>query len=223
MRVTAGLASIYSVWMLASVVYLHSAPSASEYHYWKGRAASGEEDYEKALVSFDLALEISPDNLDALDWKGHALSRLGRFEELLQVLNQIRRSDSTSVRVQRNLAFCLKDLGRIEEAVTVARGVVAADSTWIEGHIVLGFMLNAAGQPREALAAYTRATAIDSTIDKVKYRMAAIHLYLGDRVEALRLLRQMARTNPSLATEVSADSSFMDLTEEELSLLSSAR
>ena len=222
MRVTAGLASIYSVWMLASVVYLHSAPSASEYHYWKGRALSNEEEYEKALVSFDLALAISPDNSAALDWKGHALSRLGRFEELLQVLNhQIRRSDSTSVRVQRNLAFCLKDLGRIEEAVTVARGVVSADSTWIGGHIGLGFILNAAGQPREALAAYTRATAIDSTIDEVRYHMAAIHLHLGDRAEALRLLRQMARTNPSLATDVSADSIFMDLTEEELSLLSS--
>ena len=220
MRVTASLASIYWVWMMSSALYLHFAPSASEYrtlaseafdreeyaavvefqdkvleiagmdyhaHLWKGRALSKEEDYERALVSFDLALRIRPEELAALDGKAHALSGMGRFEE----------------------------------ALTILRGVVAADPGWMPGHIRLGHMLDAAGRPRQALAAYARATAIDSTNDEVRYHLAAIHLHLGDRAEAIEILRRMAGTNPSLATEVSADSSFMDLTEEELSLLSS--
>ena len=254
MRVTAGLASIYWVWMLASAVYLHSAPSASEYrtlaseafdreeyaaavefqdkvleiagrdhlaHYWKGRALSKEEEYERALVSFDLALEIQPRELAALDGKARALSGLGRFEEALSVLNQILQRDSTSVRVQYNVAFCLQHLGRLEEALEILRGVVAADPSWMPGHIRLGHMLNAAGRPRQALAVYARATAIDSTNDDIRYHMAATHLHLGDRAEAIELLRQIARTNPSRAAEVAADSSFRDLTEEELSFLSS--
>ncbi|MCY3736664.1 MAG: tetratricopeptide repeat protein [Gemmatimonadaceae bacterium] len=254
MRVTASLASIYWVWMMSSALYLHFAPSASEYrtlaseafdreeyaasvefqdkvleiaamdyhaHYWKGRALSKEEDYERALVSFDLALMIRPEELAALDGKARALSGLGRFEEALSVLNQIQQRDSTSVRVQYNIAFCLQHLGRREEALTILRGVVAADPGWMPGHIRLGHMLDAAGRPRQALAAYARATAIDSTNDEVRYHLAATHLHLGDRAEAIEILRRMAGTNPSLATEVSADSSFMDLTEEELSLLSS--
>ena len=253
MRVTTSLASVFSVWLIASALYLQSAPSASEYrtlaseafdreeyaaavefqdkvleiagrdyhaHYWKGRALSKEEEYERALVSFDLALEIRP-GVAALDGKAHTLTRLGQFEEALSVLHEIQRRDSTSVRVQYNVAFCLQHLGRPEEAVTVMRGVVAADSSWMPGHIRLGNMLNTAGLPRQALAAYTRASAIDSTNEVVKYHLAETHLHLGDRAEALELLRDMARTDPSLATKVSADSSFRDLTEEELSLLSS--
>ena len=253
MRVTTSLASIYSVWMLASAVYLHSAPSASGYrtlaseafdreeyvtavefqdkvleiagrdyhaHYWKGRALSKEEEYGSALISFDLALEIRPKELGALDWKAHTLTRLGRFEEALPILHEIQRRDSTSVRVQYNVAFCLQHLGRLEEAVTILRGVVAANSTWMPGHIGLGHMLNAARLPRQALAAYTRASAIDSTNEVVKYHLAETHLQLGDRAETLELLREMARTNPSLATKISADSSFKALTEQELSFLS---
>ena len=85
---------------MSSALYLHFAPSASEYrtlaseafdreeyaaavefqdkvleiagmdyhaHLWKGRALSKEEDYERALVSFDLALRIRPEELAALD------------------------------------------------------------------------------------------------------------------------------------------------------------
>ena len=220
MRVTASLASIYWVWMIASSVYLHSAPSASEYRTLAAEAFNREE-YAAAVEFQDKVLEISGRDYHAHYWKGCALSKEEDFEKALVSFDLALEIRPKELAARDRKACALSRLGRFEEALTILRGVVAADSSWMPGHIGLGHMLNAAGRPRQALAAYTRAAAIDSANDEVKYHMAALHLHLGDRAEALRLLRLMARTNPTVATEISADSSFRDLTEGELSFLSS--
>ena len=220
MRVTAGLASIYWVWMLASAVYLHSAPSASEYRTLASEAFDREE-YAASVEFQDKVLEIAGRDHLAHYWKGRALSKEEEYERALVSFDLALEIQPRELAALDGKARALSGLGRFEEALEILRGVVAADPSWMPGHIRLGHMLNAAGRPRQALAAYARATAIDSTNEEVRYHLAAIHLHLGDRPEAIELLRQIARTNPSRAAEVAADSSFRDLTEEELSFLSS--
>jgi tetratricopeptide (TPR) repeat protein len=64
-------------------------PSDPKIDYFIGVMWGNRADYEKALVSFEIALRSKPDFVDALLGKGLMLARLGRKEEAKAVANKL--------------------------------------------------------------------------------------------------------------------------------------
>lgn len=64
-------------------------PSDPKIDYFIGVMWGNRADYEKALVSFEIALRCKPDFVDALLGKGLMLAKLGRQEEAKAVANQL--------------------------------------------------------------------------------------------------------------------------------------
>ncbi|MCZ6826889.1 MAG: hypothetical protein O7D88_05265 [Gammaproteobacteria bacterium] len=73
------------------------------------------------------ALEIEPNNTNALHWMSHILSWQGRQEEGLKYAERAVEVDPLSLLMERNLSYILVDSGRFDEAIKLAYEVRERD------------------------------------------------------------------------------------------------
>ena len=66
--------------------------------------------FTKSIGEFDKALSLVPDNANALEYKGYALYRLGKYDESIATLNRAYELDSSDINISINLlkAYCGK-------------------------------------------------------------------------------------------------------------------
>lgn len=76
-------------------------------------------DFENALIEYEKALLSSPKNVRALDYKGYALFRLGRYEEALITLKEAQSTNPTNTNVLINIMKSYCALQKPEEAALI--------------------------------------------------------------------------------------------------------
>ena len=74
-------------------------------------------EYKEALVSYDQALEVKPDNHEAWNNRGNALRNLGRYEEAIAAYDQALEVKPDKHEAWYNRGIALRNLGRYEEAI----------------------------------------------------------------------------------------------------------
>jgi len=118
---------------------------------YKGRALSQLKRYEDAVTVLDQALQLDPNNAEALVYKGWALSQLKRFEEAATVLDQALQLDPNNAEALGYKGSALSQLKRFEEAVETLDRAIEMDSKQVWMLTAKGEALRLLGRRDEAL------------------------------------------------------------------------
>ena len=128
---------------------LSIAPDRPEILAAKGFLERVANNFELALDYLDRSLAINPANGEAQNWRRMTLSRMGRYNEILNASYDSVRYDPMSRIALSNHALELLDYGRKDEAQATALRLRELDSHW--GEWVLGSL--ARNEGRSGLAA----------------------------------------------------------------------
>ena len=165
------------------------------------------EHLEKALAMFDRVLAMDPDHADALNGKGVALTRQGRYDESLEFFRQaLLHQDNTGVRMNVALTYYLK--GERETADRLFEEVVALDDSYME----LFDFLASVGDAQESYdigISYLRQKRLDQALEQIEQALVAepqfadavnakgvVLTHQGNYDEALELFAQAATLVP---------------------------
>jgi Flp pilus assembly protein TadD len=113
-----------------------------------------------ALVAFDKALALAPDNVETLNNRGNVLLKLDRRAEALAAFERALQREPRFLGAAANRGNALAQLGRIDEALAQYDAVLAAQPSHAETHFNRGTALAKAGRQYDAIAAYDRALAL---------------------------------------------------------------
>lgn len=89
-------------------------------HYLDGLKAFGENRYDDALVAYEHALAIDPDNTDILSAKAKCLSDAGRQQEAITTIERVIELDKNDAFAFTSLSIFLMRDGKIPEAEAAA-------------------------------------------------------------------------------------------------------
>ena len=137
---------------------------------------------EAALKEFQVAIKLNPNSATAHHWYAYRLAEMGRSEEAFREIEQARRLDPLSIRINANVALILYFGRQYDRAIIAARKALELepnDSATLER---LGDIYLQKGMPAEALAEFRR-------VSKDDYPEA--YAAAGNRKEAFRILRRL--------------------------------
>ncbi|MCH7999453.1 MAG: tetratricopeptide repeat protein [Chloroflexi bacterium] len=101
----------------ASVVARLEPPKTFDDHFLQANAFYAAGDYDRALEQYDRALELTPDDPDALGNRGIALDDLQRHDEALSAHNRALELKPDDPNTRNNRGNTLDDLQRYDEAL----------------------------------------------------------------------------------------------------------
>ncbi|KPJ58960.1 MAG: hypothetical protein AMJ46_13090 [Latescibacteria bacterium DG_63] len=106
---------------------------------------------QEALVHYDKAVSIEPDNIEALVNRGAVLNELGRIEDAMASFQQALSVNPRDPKALLNMGNSLYALRRYDDAMARYQLAVASDSTFVEGYYYIGIAFADAGIYREAI------------------------------------------------------------------------
>ncbi len=122
--------------------------------YNKAYSLSNLGQLEEALVWYDKALEVNPQNPDAWNNKGACQHKLGRLEEALQSFSRALACDKENAAALRNMGSSLSSLGRLAEALDALKKAAdlepSNESIWLN----IGLIEERLGRTNDALASF---------------------------------------------------------------------
>jgi tetratricopeptide (TPR) repeat protein len=153
-------------------------------------------DYDKSLLTFDIATDTKPDYADAWNNKGVALFKLGRLEEALQTYNKAIAIKPVLHEAWYNKGVTLAALDRREEALEAYNKAIEIKPDDAEAWANKGAALDALGRLDEALKAYNKAIAIKPDLHEAWYNKGFTLAALGRREEALQAYNKAIAIKP---------------------------
>jgi len=132
---------------------------AAQYNLGLVHALSG--NHESAIKHYELALAISPDDIDTLTNKAASLNDLGRYQEALDISGKLIELGSNSDAVWMIRAIAHAALGQWKNALDAFDRVLAINSRSVEAHVRRALVLDELGLSQEAIMAYERALLFD--------------------------------------------------------------
>ncbi|MGA9869508.1 MAG: sulfotransferase [Acetobacteraceae bacterium] len=152
---------------------------------------------EAADAALRAALQLDPEDIDALHAAGVLALHRGRSTEALALLEQALVLDPDFAEAEQNLGIALQTLGRNGDAIKAHRRAIALDPRRAEAHYLLGGLFRHAGRGTEARESYVHAMAaapesIAGLLSKAQLAMDA-----GRPDEAEAPLRDAIRREPT--------------------------
>ena len=154
----------------------------------RGQARRIAGDTDAALADLEEAVRMSPTRSGAF-WKlGETLRSVGRYEEALVRIRQAAALSPSNALIQSTLGLTLTNLNRASEAVAPSRRAceLARSQPLCAGYAIA---LLKAGHAEQADRAARDAGALSEDDDGL-YNLACYHALLGEKAEAVRLLRR---------------------------------
>src|SRR5215471_16615916 len=112
--------------------------------------------FAEAVSSYDHALALRPDYLNALNGRAIALVALERFDEALTSYDKALALNPNFIMARYNRGLALARAKRLEEAIVDFDRVLALDPRFLQGHVDRGNALARLGRTDDALVAYER-------------------------------------------------------------------
>ena len=144
------------------------------------------------------AIEVDPDNPDALSKLGRILRTLGRNEEALEFFSLYNAKVPGDFQGLAHIGSCLSDLGRLEEAERYLRRALEGLDDALT-HYNLGVVLAATGRVDQAVSEYRHALTLDPDLLAARNNLASALARRGQRTEAVRELQRVLELDPENA------------------------
>src|SRR6266566_1332994 len=117
--------------------------------------------YQEALLAFEQAIQLDPNDAVICNGKGLALSKLNRYREALTAYEQSIRLNPNNADTYLNKGDALDELERYEEALAAYEQAIRLDPDNADAHNSKGNVLDELERCEEALAAYEQAIRLD--------------------------------------------------------------
>lgn len=145
---------------------------------------------------FARAVEVTDNNIFALNNIANHQAREGRFEEAIANLRKALRADPTANTVRHNLSRTLMSCGRPAEALAELDVLLSAYPTNSILNVDRGAALQALGRKTEAESAFGRAVESDASAAAPRIRLAQMLVERGDLSTAATHLQKAAEAEP---------------------------
>ena len=164
-----------------------------------GATLQGQGKLQEAVASFDRAIQLNPDFVNAHSNLGNTLRDLGRLEEAEASCRQAISLKPGIPEAHTNLGNTLRDLGRLEEAEASYRKAIALKPDYAEAHNNLGVTLRDLGRSKDAEASYRKAIALKSDYAEAHSNLGTSLQELGRLEEAEASYRKAIALKPDYA------------------------
>ncbi len=154
-------------------------------HFLEGLLRSSRGDADSAVESFEAAIELDPDSVDAVTALGLALIKAGRADEAIDIAEQLSRSDLGEVRALKIRASALAANNDLEAAEKTLREALVKEKTDLGAYLLLSRVLVASKRPDEAAGVLREAIRIRPGAAAAHTRLVQVLLSAGDGKGAL--------------------------------------
>ena len=152
------IAFVLSICLLASAVALvgcgSSEADVQDESLPDGRVAYENADFETAQEEFEQAVDIDPEDAEALFLLGQTYEAQGDLDAAADAYKRSLRADISQSRVQYNLAIILKSQGDIDEAIENLEIAIRIDSEFVGARLALGDIYAESGNAEDARTEY---------------------------------------------------------------------
>lgn len=170
------------------------------YPYWLGRLDYDEHEYQRAIRSFQHAIELNPQMARAYGnlglcyyYQNQNQLAIANYEKAIELE---RGSDHPSPWPYLNLAITQQFLNRLPDAEKNLREAIRLDSGFAQAHFQLGTVLEDQQRPEEALAELRQAVRFDPKYPEPHMAMARILHKMGRESEAKNEVQIYLRLHP---------------------------
>ena len=143
------------------------------------------EQYEQALANLNTALDVDPEDVDALLARGRTHVALGNVGAAIRTFDEVIALDIENVDAyyERGLVFISEE--NWDDAIGDFENVLLLDAANADAYFQLGFANKELGNPAEALINLNRAVQLNSALSNAYYLMGDIHFEAGNLQLAL--------------------------------------
>lgn len=147
---------------------------AAEEHFKRGNELSLSGDFEEAIVEYEQALEIEPENVDLMSNLGVAYYNLGQLDKAIEQYSQALEIAPNDPDIHSNLAAAYVQeyqlsgaLERLESALEEYQKAVELNPTLAQAFFGLGVVYALLGRNEDAIQAFEEFQALDTGEDSL--------------------------------------------------------
>src|SRR6266705_188048 len=155
--------------------------------------------YQEALLAFEQAIQLDPNDAVICNGKGLALSKLNRYREALTAYEQSIRLNPNNADTYLNKGDALDELERYEEALAAYKRAIRLNPNNADTYFNKGDALDELERYEEALVAYKRAIRLDPNNADAYFNKGNVLDELERYEEALAAYEQAIRLDPNNA------------------------
>jgi serine/threonine protein kinase len=152
--------------------------------------------YQEALLAFEQAIQLDPNDAVIYNGKGLALSNLNRYGEALIAYEQAVQLNPGFENAYINKAYALYKLRRHPEALTACERAIQLGPNNASFYNLKGLILSDLNRYGEALAAYEQAIRLDPNITTAYNNKSSLLYSLKRYQEAIVSCEQAIRVDP---------------------------
>jgi tetratricopeptide (TPR) repeat protein len=166
--------------------------------------------YQEALLAYEQAIQLDPNDAVLYNGKGLALSNLNRYGEALIAYEQAIRLNPNNADAYFNKGDALSGLERYEEALAAYEQAIRLDPNNADAHNNKGYILSKLERYEEALTACEQAIRLDSDFVLAYHTQGDVLSGLERYEEALAAYEQAIRLDPDDALAYNGKGNVLD-------------
>jgi Flp pilus assembly protein TadD len=148
---------LITITSVVSVVNAQSNSHDSEIWYNKGNDLTKLGKFHEAIIAYDRAIEIDPNNSDAWNGKGFTLNKLDKYTEALQASNKAIEINPNNSDGWSTKGYALAKLGKYDEALQASNKAIESNSQNSMGWTNKALALSKLNRNDEAITAADKA------------------------------------------------------------------
>ncbi len=164
--------------------------------------------FEKAIASYDKAIEIKPDKDDAWYNRGVSLGKLGRNEDAIASFDKAIEIKPDKDDAWYNRGVSLGKLGRNEDAIASYDKAIEIKPDYHQAWYNRGISLGNLARYEDAIASWDKAIEIKPDFDQAWYNQACAYSLFNDIDTAIEKLQEAINLNPECKEMAKTDSDF---------------
>jgi tetratricopeptide (TPR) repeat protein len=151
-------------------------PVSVEEHFKKGNEFAQSGDFESAIVEYEAALELEPDNVSALTNLGVAYYSTGDLDGAIAQYNKAIEIAPEDADIYSNLAAAYVQKGQLDKALETYETAVKHNPDLAEAHFGLGVIHLQMGNADGAIEAFEKFQELDTGNDPTATEQAELYL-----------------------------------------------
>ncbi|MGI8849260.1 MAG: tetratricopeptide repeat protein [Pyrinomonadaceae bacterium] len=198
--------------------------AAAQSLYSHGLGIVSRDEYAKALIYFEKAVEIDPSYAEAWYQAGFCYGMLGRHTDALKASKQAARIRPDWAETFVNIGASSFALGQYKETVEAYRQATGLDADNADAHYALGLSFNKLGRTDEEILAYKRALTLKPDFVNAFELLGTAYFKQKRYAESLTAFEQLRTYKPDAKTYNHLGESYYELgkTEESVEAFNNA-
>lgn len=162
-----------------------------------GASLARENKYDRALIQFKKAIELSPDNIEVRMKLADSYLYLKNYPLMIEACNAVIKINPKFAQAYYNIAAYYSDIKKFNEAEMYVLKAVAADSTNAEAYLYTGLIYENEKKISEAMLNYKKSVTLNPELATAYFRMGFIHGSQSLFKEALLDFENYVKLNPN--------------------------